>query len=92
MITENNIVRLEKLVSKYAKMDYNRANPKGVKLYKDGRTSYKPYSLSPLTNEAREMLQLAQKDDISLEEESIVKSYLLSKKLSGEEDEDVEVS
>jgi len=91
MITENNITRLKKLVGKYAKMDFNRANPKGVKMYKNGETNYKPYSLSPLTNEAREMLQLAQKDNISPEEENIVKSYLLNKKISGEEDENAEV-
>lgn len=79
MITEENIKRLNKLIAKYATQDYKRANPK-PKFNK----RHNPYTLSLLTNEAREMLHLACKENIAKEE--IVKGYLLKKKISGEED------
>lgn len=85
MITENNLKRLDNLVAKYALMDYKRANPKR-RIRKDGTVKHNPYTLSPLTNEAREMLTLARKKDITQEEEEIVKAYLLKQKMIGEED------
>ena len=85
MITENNLKRLDNLVAKYALMDYKRANPKR-RIRKDGTVKHNPYTLSPLTNEAREMLALARKKDITQEEEEIVKAYLLKQKMIGEED------
>lgn len=73
MITRNNIERLEKIVAYYAMQDYKRANPNGAKR--------NPYTLSPLTNEAREMLAIARKTDITTEEENDVKAYLLKQKM-----------
>ena len=83
MITKDNIDRLDKLVAKYAMQDFLRVNTT-----KNGtiRKRHVPYSLSPLTNEAREMLILARKEDITTEEEEIVKAYLLKKKMTGEEE------
>ena len=83
MITKDNIDRLDKLVAKYAMQDFLRVNTT-----KNGtiRKRHVPYSLSPLTNEAREMLILARKEDITIEEEEIVKAYLLKKKMTGEEE------
>ena len=79
MITKENIKRLDNLVKKYAFQDYKRANP-------HMKTRHNPYTLSPLTNEAREMLRLARKENITKEEEEEVKAYLLKKKMIGEED------
>ena len=79
MITEENIKRLDNLVKKYAFQDYKRSNP-------HMKTRHNPYTLSPLTNEAREMLRLARKENITKEEEEEVKAYLLKKKMLGEED------
>lgn len=83
MITKNNIERLDKLVAKYAMQDFLRVNTT-----KNGtiRKRHVPYSLSPLTNEAREMLILARKEDITKEEEENVKAYLLKAKMTGMED------
>lgn len=79
MITEENIKRLDDLVKKYAFQDFKRANP-------HMKMRHNPYTLSPLTNEAREMLNLARKENITKEEEEEVKAYLLKKKMFGEED------
>lgn len=79
MITKENIKRLDNLVKKYAFQDYKRSNP-------HMKTRHNPYTLSPLTNEAREMLRLARKENITKEEEEEVKAYLLKKKMLGEED------
>lgn len=79
MITEKNIERLDNLVKKYAMQDYKRAAPHWARRHRS-------YTLSPLTNEAREMLQLARKENITKEEEETVKAYLLKKKMLGEED------
>lgn len=81
MITKRNIERLENLVEKYAMQDYKRANPK-PKMYANGKTNHKPYSLSPGTNEAREMLHLARKKNITEDEENSVKTYLLKKRMA----------
>jgi len=80
MITRNNIDRLDKIVAHYAMQDFKRANPQ-PKRYANGKTNYKPYSLSPLTNEARKMLHLARKEMITPEEEREVKAYLLKHKM-----------
>lgn len=85
MITENNIKRLENLVAKYAMQDYKRANPK-PKINRDGSIKHSPYTLSPLTNEAREMLQLARKEKITATEEEVVKAYLLKNLFIGDND------
>lgn len=88
MITKNNITLLEGLVAKYAMKDYERCNPRK----KDGTPKYKkyhPYTLSPATNEAREMLHLAREDGIGKADEEAVKGYLLQKRLSDEIDESV---
>lgn len=87
MITERNIERLDRLVAKYAYEDFRQANPLGKRrIRKDGTVKHNPYSLSAKTNEAREMLIMARKKDITKEEEEIVKAYLLKQKLLGEED------
>ncbi len=86
MITENNIKHLENLVAKYAMKDYKRANPK-PKRNRDGSIKHNPYTLSPLTNEAREMLQLARKENITTTEEEIVKAYLLKNLFIGDNNE-----
>ena len=82
MITEKNIETLDSFVAKYAMMDYKRANPKPK--FRNEMPVHNPYTLSPDTNEAREMLHLARKTDITKEEEESVKAYLLKKKLIGE--------
>lgn len=90
MITARNIEMLDNMVKKYALMDFFRANPKPLKRYRNGETNYVPYSLSPLTNEAREMLKLARQEEISREDEEKVKGYLLLKRMNGEMVEDFE--
>ena len=58
MITKKNIERLENIVKHYAMIDYLRANRlKNGKI----RKKYRPYTLSPRTNEAREMLKISRK-------------------------------
>ena len=83
MITKNNIERLNNIVKKYALQDFYRANPPR-KRWNPNR-KHVPYTLSPMTNEAREMLAIAMKKDISREEEEKVKAYLLRQKISGME-------
>lgn len=46
-----------------------------------GESAHNSYSLSPETNQAREMLHLAHKKNITAEEENTIKSYLLKKKM-----------
>ena len=75
-ITQKNIERLENIVAYYAMQDYKRANPK-PKMRKDGTVIHNPYSLSPLTNEARAMLAKARAG----ENEEEVKAYLLKHKM-----------
>lgn len=83
MITENNIHRLEQIVAKYAMQDYNRANPRR-KLDRTGNPIHNPYTLSPFTNEAREMLHIALNPNRTPEEEEECKAYLLRHKLMEE--------
>lgn len=85
MITANNIERLENLVAHYAMQDYLRVNPRRKKWSMNRK--HNPYTLSPLTNEAREMLHLARQKDIDKEDEEEVKVYLLRQKMIGVEDE-----
>lgn len=83
LITKRNIERLENIVKHYAMIDYLRANRlKNGKI----RKKYRPYTLSPRTNEARGMLKISRKKEITKEEENIVKDYLLKAKLLEIED------
>ena len=68
MITENNVKRLENIVAHFAMEDYKRANPKRKISRKTGMPIHNPYSLSQQTNEAREMLRLSRKENISQDE------------------------
>lgn len=78
MITKKNIERLENIVKHYAMIDYLRANRlKNGKI----RKKYRPYTLSPRTNEARRMLKISRKKEITKEEENFVKGYLLKAKI-----------
>ena len=85
MITAKNIENLRKLVSKYALEDYKRYNPH-PHLTKNGYT-HNPYTLSPRTEEARDMLHLAFKPEPTKEDEERIKAYLLNKLLKGEIEE-----
>lgn len=83
MITERIVSRLENLVAKYAFRDWWAANRNNRK-----RWYSSPYSLSCDTNEAREMLRLAQKrKKITLDEEAQLKTYMVIKIQSGEMDD-----
>ena len=81
MITENNVKRLENIVAHFAMEDYKRANPKRKISRKTGMLIHNPYSLSQQTNEAREMLRISRKENISQDEEETVKAYLLKMKM-----------
>ena len=66
------------LVGHFAMLDYKKVN------YKNGKMKYKknhPYSLGYETIEAREILSLLYKkaSDISLDDEILIKGYLISK-------------
>ena len=76
MITENNIERLNKIVAHYAMHDYKQANPKPV-YDRKGNPKRKPYSLSELSMEARQMLH----DAVNGKSEEQVKAYLLRQKM-----------
>jgi hypothetical protein len=85
MFTDNALNKaikdLNDIISKYALQDYLKVN------YKNGKKKSKkhiPYSLSDNTTEARDILKLIygkKKEDISTEDEEIVKGYLLKYKL-----------
>ena len=77
MIRRNKIERRDKIVAYDAMQEYKRANPN----WKKYGTKRNPYTLSPLTNEARAMLAIARKTDITTEEENDVKAYLLKQKM-----------
>ena len=65
---------LNSIISNYAMKDFNQYNRK-----KDG-TYYKkrrPYNLSSETMEAKEILEIALKKNITAEEEEIIKAYLI---------------
>lgn len=68
-----NTAAIDKIIAQLAMKDYLRYNPRN----KDGRPKYKkyrPYTLSPETNEAREIQHKYLKDEIS---ENEYKAYCL---------------
>lgn len=82
-ITDGNRNFLLELVARLAFKDFYQANKENNKkpLRKDGTKPYTPYSLSDETNEAIEMLHIAQKLENTPEEVEIVKSYILKARL-----------
>lgn len=82
-ITDGNRTFLSELVAKLAFKDYYQANKENLEkpLRKDGTKPYTSYSLSAETNEAREMLHIAQKLENTTEEIEMVKAYILKQKL-----------
>lgn len=82
-ITDGNRKFLSELVARLAFRDFYQANKENIdkQLRKDGTKPYTPYSLSEETNEAREMLHIAQKLENTQEEVELVKSYILNIKL-----------
>ncbi len=80
MITKRTINRLDNLVAKYSFRDW------WATIRKRGHNCHQ-YSLSCETNEAREMLILAGKRKITLDEEAQVKVYMAAKIKSGEFDD-----
>lgn len=82
-ITDGNRKFLSELAAKLAFKDYYHTNKENLEkpLRKDGTRPYTPYSLSAETNEAREMLHIAQKLENTTEEIEMVKAYILKQKL-----------
>lgn len=82
-ITDGNRNFLRELVARLALRDMYQANKENIEkpLRKDGTKPYTPYSLSDETNEAIEMLHIAQKLENTPEEVEIVKSYILKARL-----------
>lgn len=82
-ITDGNRNFLSELVARLAFEDFYQANKENDKkpFRKDGTKPYTPYSLSDETNEAIEMLHIAQKLENTPEEVEIVKSYILKARL-----------
>jgi hypothetical protein len=80
-ITEGNKKFLYDLVSELALKDYKQANPH-PKMYKNGKTNHKPYSLSMETQEAHDMYKIACKSEHTAEEVEQVKAYILKRKLA----------
>ena len=79
-ITDSNKQFLYDLVSQLALKDYRQANPK-PKMYKNGKTNHKPYSLSMETEEAQEMYTIACQSEHTAEEIERVKAFILRQKL-----------
>jgi hypothetical protein len=85
------LARLYAVNSYFAYGDFKAANPKGRRYTKKGEPlPYNPYSLSPLTLEAREHYTLAQRVVWTDETENKIKSYLMRLRLSGELDKILE--
>lgn len=83
-ITDGNRKFLSELVARLAFRDFYQANKENTEKpsrRKDGTKQYKPYSLSEETNEAREMLKIANKLENTQEEVEIVKAYILKAKI-----------
>ena len=83
-ITDGNRKFLSELVARLAFRDFYQANKENIdktSRRKDGTKPYTPYSLSEETNEAREMLHIAQKLENTPEEVEIVKAYIIKAKL-----------
>lgn len=73
--------------SYFAYQDFKRENPEGRKYSKKGAPlPYKPYSLSPLTQEAREMYKASQGVIWADTREEKIKGYLMRLRLSGDLD------
>ena len=73
--------------SYYAYQDFKQANPEGQRYSQKGEPlPYRPYTLSPLTQEARECYHLAFGIIWPEEAESQIKGYLTRLRLSGELD------
>ena len=73
--------------SYYAYQDFKRENPEGRKYSKKGAPlPYKPYSLSPLTQEAREVYRASQGVIWADTREEKIKAYLMRLRLSGDLD------
>jgi len=79
-ITEENKRFLYDLVSQLALKDYRQANP-NPKMYKNGKTNHKPYSLSIETQNAQEMYTIACQSKHTPEQIETVKAFILRKKL-----------
>ena len=74
--------------SYYANQDFKRANPNGRRYSKKGEPMpYNPYTLSPLTQEAREHYVLSQAVTWADDREARIKRYLTRIRLSGLLDE-----
>lgn len=86
-ITDGNRNFLSELAARLAFRDFYQANKENNKkpFRKDGTKPYTPYSLSDETNEAREMLHIAQKLENTPEEVEAVKAYILKAKLRRQE-------
>ena len=83
-ITDGNRKFLSEMVARLAFKDFYQANKGNIEKpsrRKDGTKQYKPYSLSNETNEAREMLKIANKLENTPEEVESVKAYILKAKI-----------
>jgi len=80
--------KLYAVASYYAYADFKAMNAKGRRYSRDGTPlPFKPYSLSPLAQEARKHYAQAMNDTWTDEAENAVKGYLMRLRLSGELDE-----
>ena len=83
-ITDGNMKFLSELVARLAFKDFYQANKENIEKpsrRKYGTKQYKPYSISNETNEAREMLKIANKLENTPEEVESVKAYILKAKI-----------
>lgn len=79
--------KLYAINSYYAYQDFKRENPKGRRYSaKSVPLPYKPYSLSPLTQEAREVYHASQGVIWADTREEKIKAYIMRLRLSGELD------
>lgn len=77
--------------SYYAYLDFKNANPKGRRYTKKGEPlPYNPYTLSPLTQEAREHYTLSQSVIWTDEKENKIKGYLMRLRRTDELDKILE--
>lgn len=67
---------LEAILSNLSYKDFKQANPK-PRMGRNGRRIHRVYSLSSETEKALEMLYRAVKDDITAEDEEIIRGFLL---------------
>ena len=79
--------KLYAINSYYAYQDFKRENPEGRRYSKKGAPlPFKPYSLSPLTQEAREVYRASQSVIWADTREEKIKAYLMRLRLSGDLD------